>query len=86
MTFTPNEQKSVKKLKKWLEAPMNDELQSEQGSWEKRFMRIHEHVLKFVCIELQCPKLPPANIHKNKMTKIDWVKMLCDWVSILSKL
>jgi hypothetical protein len=49
-------------------------------------MSIHEHVLKFVCIELQCQKLPPANIHKNKMTKIDWVKMLCDWVSILSKL
>jgi hypothetical protein len=44
-------------------------------------MRIHERVLKFVCLKLECPLPPSANPRK-----IDWVNMLCDWVSIPQKL
>ena len=80
-SFTENEQKSVKKVKKWLEGPMNDEMKSNSASWVKRLMRIHVRVLMFVCTELQCPRLPVTNPYKNKTTKMDWVNMICDWVS-----
>jgi len=50
--LSQNEQKTLQKLKKWLEAPMNHKLQSNRTSIHKKFMRCHKRSLAFVCCEL----------------------------------
>jgi len=79
--LTQNEQKTLQKLKKRLEAPMNDELQLDRASVHKKFMRCHERSLAFVCCELGLDLTRALN--KTKISKKYWVDALLDWVSAL---
>lgn len=77
MDFSEKERKSVKRLKKWLEAPLNYE---EQPNWRKRLSRCHSRALQFLCTELMCPQLPFAN-PKARRTVSHMVDELIAWVS-----
>jgi hypothetical protein len=81
--FTPNEQKSVSRLKKYLEAPMKAELLGNRQQVTNKFMRCHERALAFACTELQCLPAPHRDIRRGKIPKIEWVNALLDWVGIL---
>jgi hypothetical protein len=80
--FTPNEQKSVTKLRKYLEAPMEAELLENRQQITKKFMRCHERALAFACAELQCPPAPRTDTRRSKISKIEWVNALLDWVGV----
>jgi hypothetical protein len=79
--FTPNEQKSVRKLKKWLESPISDDLKSDERRWLTKFTRCHGRALAFVCAELQCHS--PSNEHPDtrRVSNSAWAKVLLAWVS-----
>jgi hypothetical protein len=79
--FTPTEQASVKRLKRWLEAPMSEELSADQPSVVKKFMRCHGHALEFVCSSLHCPPVPSKKPPSKKPSKIECVNTLLQWVS-----
>lgn len=78
-TFSDKEQKSVRRLKKWLEAPLDYE---EQGNWHKRLSRCHFRAVQFLCEEVKCPQLPLPH-PKARKTVGHMVTELIAWVSSL---
>lgn len=81
-TLLPQEQKSTRKLLKWLQMPLNNDLSSATGKklWFNRFMTLHISSLQLVCKGLKCPALTSEG-EKHKLYKNDWVLRLLDWVS-----
>jgi hypothetical protein len=79
--FTPQEQKSVSKLKKLLQKPLAAELDENGRQMEKKFMRFHSRALEFACTELKCLGAS-TNPHPNprRASKIEWVRALLAWV------
>jgi hypothetical protein len=79
--FTPQEQKSVSKLKKLLQRPLVSELDQSRRQVEKKFMRFHSRALEFACTELKCP-VAPANPRpsRHRTSKTEWAHALLAWV------
>jgi Transposase family tnp2 len=77
--FSMTEQKSIKRLKGYLESPMNDELTRSHDHWLRKFTRCNLTALEFVCKELRCP--PPPEDPPKKLKKKDWAQAILHWVS-----
>lgn len=85
-TFSDNEQKSTKKLVRWLQSPLCASLATDSGrlEWKKRFHSLHERVLSFACSELHCEPSIAGQSRKTRITKFDMADALIDWVCTIN--
>jgi Transposase family tnp2 len=81
--LTPQEQKSVSRLQKWLEGPLAAELVANYQQVQKKFMRCHVRALEFACTELKCHR-GSFSLRRQKIPKSEWVHALLAWVRALS--
>jgi Transposase family tnp2 len=77
MNLSITEQKSVNRLKGYLESPMNDRLTSDRETWLRKFSQCNLSALEFVCKQLGCPHPPEG----QKIAKKDWAESILHWVS-----
>jgi hypothetical protein len=77
MFFSHKEQKSVKRLRKWLEAPLDYE---EQANWNKQLSRCHSRAVELFCKELKCSEIRSAK--PARRTKAHMVNELIAWVRV----
>ena len=75
--YEEGEQKSFKKILRYLESPMANELETNRELWHSRFMTCHVRSLSFVCKDL---KLISPSVEGTKLLKKDYVNILINWV------
>ncbi|CAA7270442.1 unnamed protein product [Cyclocybe aegerita] len=73
--FTSKERKSVKKLRKWLQAPLASTFSSGPEQALKKMKSLHLAALKFACEQLRCP----STVNKPRTTKGHWADSLLTW-------
>jgi len=80
----PNEQKSMRRLIRWLELPMCKALATEDGRqmWQKRLQQQHKAVLGLLCHELQVSSIPTHPAKTGNPTCADYARGLVHWVCI----
>lgn len=80
------EQKSLKKVFSWLEAPITRELRSTSGYDKhfKRFSTLHRSALELAYTVLNIPFVPVNNsqyLNKKMYNKADYIRSIIAWVS-----
>jgi len=80
----PNEQKSMRRLIRWLELPMCKALATEDGRqlWQKRLQQQHKAVLGLLFHELQVSSIPTHPGKTRNPTFADYARGLVHWVCI----
>jgi hypothetical protein len=76
--FSETEKKSVGRIRKYLEKPMADKLQTARKKWYNRVNQCHKRALHFFCEEFN---LLTANMDYETTDKSQFTNLLLDWVS-----
>jgi hypothetical protein len=77
-TFSKNARQHVVRIRKDLEKPMANELETARDKWVDRFNKCNKQALHFFCKELN---LLPADVGPKETARSQLTDILLDWVS-----